>query len=129
MAEINSGSEIGSETVTSIAEIVEAVARAVNDQAMGTQGIAQVASRAAANAATVTDGLKAIEETVRRTQETARTGLASTERMKTGTAHIGEAMDELFATAKGARPKHLHPLGKERDQNDGKSAESQLHQR
>jgi methyl-accepting chemotaxis protein len=82
---------------------------------MGTQGIAQVASRAAANAATVTEGLKAIEETVRRTQETARTGLASTERVKTGVAHIGEATDELFATAQGARPKHLHPLGKEKN--------------
>jgi methyl-accepting chemotaxis protein len=117
VAEINSGSEIGSETATSIAEIVEAVARAVNDQAMGAQGIAQVASRAAANAATVTKGLKAIEETVRRTQETARTGLASSERVKTGAAHIGEAMDELFTTVKGARLKHLHPLGKELDQN------------
>jgi methyl-accepting chemotaxis protein len=116
VAEINSGSEIGSETVTSIAEIVEAVARAVNDQAMGTQGIAQAASRAAANAATVTEGLKAIEATVHRTQETARAGLASSERMKTGAAHIGEAMDELFAAAKGARLKHNHPLGKALDQ-------------
>ncbi len=74
-------------------------------------------SRAAANAATVTEGLKAIEETVRRTQESARTGLASTERMKTGAAHVDQAMDELFATAKGTRLKHLHPLGKELDQN------------
>jgi methyl-accepting chemotaxis protein len=116
VAEFKSGSEIGSETATSIAEIVEAVARAVNDQAMGTQGIAQVASRAAANAATVTEGLKAIEETVRRTQETARTGLASTERMKTGAAHIGEAVDQLFAAAKGAGLKHHHPLGKDLEQ-------------
>jgi methyl-accepting chemotaxis protein len=115
--EINSGSEIGSETVTSIAEIVEAVAGAVSDQTTATESIAQAASRAAANAKTVAEGLKAVEETVRRTQETARTGLASTERMKTGAAHIGEAMEELFATARGARLKHFHPLGKERDQN------------
>ena len=115
--EINSGSEIGSETVTSIVEIVEAVASAVNEQAAATERVAQAASRATANATTVTEGLRAIEETVRRTQQTARTGLASTERMKTGTAHVGQAMDELFATAKGASLKHFHPLGKERDQN------------
>jgi Methyl-accepting chemotaxis protein (MCP) signalling domain len=119
MEEINSGSEIGSETASSIAEIVEAVADAVNDQTTATETIAQAASRAAANAKTVAEGLKAVEETVRRTQETARTGLASTERMKAGAAHIGEAMDELFATAKGARLKHFHLLGKERDQNAG----------
>jgi hypothetical protein len=48
------------------------------------------------------------------TQETARTGLASIQRIETDTARIGEAMDELFATTKGARLKFFHPLGKER---------------
>ena len=85
----------GSETVTGIAEIV---AGAVKDQATATGSIADSASRAAA----------------RRTQETARTGLASIQRIETDTARIGEAMDELFATAKGARLKFFHPLGKER---------------
>jgi methyl-accepting chemotaxis protein len=101
----------GSETVTGIAEIV---AGAVKDQATATGSIADSASRAAANATTVAEALKAIEETVRRTQETARTGLASIQRIETDTARIGEAMDELFATAKGARLKFFHPLGKER---------------
>jgi methyl-accepting chemotaxis protein len=101
----------GSETVTGIAEIV---AGAVKDQATATGSIADSASRAAANATTVAEALKSIEETVRRTQETARTGLASIQRIETDTARIGEAMDELFATAKGARVKFFHPLGKER---------------
>jgi methyl-accepting chemotaxis protein len=102
----------GSETVTSIAEIV---AGAVKDQATATGSIAESASRAAANATTVAEALKAIEDTVRRTQETARTGLASIQRIETNTARLGEAMDEFFATAKGARLKFFHPLGKELD--------------
>jgi methyl-accepting chemotaxis protein len=106
----------GSETVTSIAEIV---AGAVKDQATATGSIAESARRAAANAATVAEALKAIEETVRRTQETARNGFASIQRMETDTARIGEAMDELFATAKDARLKFFHPLGKERNRKAG----------
>jgi methyl-accepting chemotaxis protein len=109
----------GSETATSIAEIVEEVAGAVHEQAAATESIAESASRSANNAATVAEALKTIEDTVRRTQETARTGLASTEHMKTGTARIAAAMDELFATAKGARIKSFHPLGKELDQKAG----------
>ena len=106
----------GNETVTSIAE---SVAGAVNEQATATGSIAESASYAAANASTVAEALKAIEKTVRRTQETAQTGLASIELMKTNSTRIGEAMDELFATAKGARLKFFHPLGKERDQKAG----------
>jgi methyl-accepting chemotaxis protein len=101
----------GSDTATGIAEIV---AGAVKDQATAIGSIADSASRAAANATTVAEALKAIEETVRRTQETARTGLVSIQRIETDTARISEAMDELFATAKGARLKFFHPLGKER---------------
>jgi methyl-accepting chemotaxis protein len=109
----------GSDTATKIAGIVEAVAGAVDEQAAATQSIAQSAGRAAANATTVAEALKAIEATVQRTQETARAGLASTERMRTGTTRIGVAMDELFATAKDARLKSFHPLGKELDQKAG----------
>jgi methyl-accepting chemotaxis protein len=109
----------GSETATGIAGIVEAVAGAVDEQAAATQSIAQSAGRAAANATTVADALKAIEATVQRTQETARAGLASTERMRTGTTRIGAAMDELFDTAKDARLKSFHPLGQELDQQAG----------
>ncbi len=108
-----------SETATGIAEIVEVVAGAVNEQAAATQNIAESASRAAANATTVAEALQAVEETVRRTQETARTGLATTGHMRSGTARIGEAMDALFATAKGARLKPFHPLGKELDRQAG----------
>jgi hypothetical protein len=39
--------------------------------------------------------------------------------MKTDTARIGEAMDGLFATAKGARLKFFHRLGEELDQKAG----------
>ena len=109
----------GSETVTSIAEIAEIVAGDVNYQATATEQIAESANRTAANATTVAEALKAIEETVQRTQETAQTGLASAERVKIGTARIGEAMDELFATAKSVHLKSLHPLGKELDQKAG----------
>ena len=107
------------ETVTGIAEIVEVVAGAVNQQAAATESIAESASRAAGHAATVAEALKAIEQTVGRTQETARTSLASTGRMRTGTARIAEAMDALFAAAKGARLKSFHRLGEERDQKAG----------
>jgi len=106
----------GNETVTSIAE---SVAGAVNEQATATGSIAESASYAAANASTVAEALKAIEKTVRRTQETAQTGLASIELMKTNSTRIGEAMDELFATAKGARLKFFHRLGRELDQKAG----------
>ena len=109
----------GSETATSIAGIVESVAGAVDEQAAATQSIAQSAGRAAANANTVAEALKAIEATVQRTQETARAGLASTERMRSGTTRIGAAMDELFDTARDARLKSFHPLGKELDQKAG----------
>ena len=108
-----------SETTTGIAEIVEAVAGAVNQQAAATESIAGSAGRAAGNAATVAEALKAVEETVRRTQETARNGLATTARMRTGTAYIGEAMDALFASAKGARLKSFHRLGEELDREAG----------
>jgi methyl-accepting chemotaxis protein len=113
--EIKSASEIA----TGIAEIVEAVAGSVNEQAAATQNIAESASRAATNAATVAEALKAVEETVRRTQETARTGLATTGRMRSGTTRIAEAMDALFASAKGARLKSFHLLGKELDRRAG----------
>jgi methyl-accepting chemotaxis protein len=56
----------GSETVTGIAEIV---AGAVKDQATATGSIAESASRAATNATTVAEALKAIEETVRRMRD------------------------------------------------------------
>jgi len=108
-----------SETAAGIAEIVEAVAGSVNEQAAATQNIAESASRAAANAATVAEALKAVEETVRRTQETARAGLATTGRMRSGTTRIGEAMDALFASVKGARLKSFHMLGKEVDRKAG----------
>jgi methyl-accepting chemotaxis protein len=109
----------GSDTVAGIAEIVEEVAGSVNEQAAATESIAESASRAASNANTVAEALKAIEETVRRTQETARAGLASTERMKTGTARVTAAMDELFATAKGAHLTSFHRLARELEQKAG----------
>jgi methyl-accepting chemotaxis protein len=105
--------DIGSQ----IAVVQDAMRRSVEEIKSGSEtvtGIAESASRAATNATTVAEALKAIEETVRRTQETARTGLASIQRIETDTARIAEAMDELFATTKGARLKFFHPLGKER---------------
>jgi methyl-accepting chemotaxis protein len=114
----------GSETVTSIAEIAGVVADAVNAQAAATGSIAEGASRAAANAMTMAEALRAIDDTVSRTEKTAQMSIASTEGMKTGIAHIreamDEAMDELFATAtKGTRLKTFHRLGKELDQKAG----------
>jgi methyl-accepting chemotaxis protein len=104
----------GNETIAYIAEIAEQVAGAVSEQAETTNGIAKGAAQAAANAVTVAEALKAIELTIQRTQESARAGLGSTERIKTDSARIGMAMDELFDMAKDVQLTTLYPLGKER---------------
>jgi methyl-accepting chemotaxis protein len=86
-------------TVSNIASSAEAVSAAVNQQANATQNIAENAARAANNAATVTEALKTVEETIRKTQEAADAVLGVSRDLSSRTNELDTAMGGFLETA------------------------------
>jgi methyl-accepting chemotaxis protein len=94
----NSVSEIAGtgRTVSEIAAIAEAVAAAVDEQASATGSIAENAGRTAVNAATVSEALKIVEDTVCKSQGAATTVLEFSKSLRDRTSEFEKALKELF---------------------------------
>ena len=86
--------------IADIAEIVEAVAACVNEQAGATRGIAEGAEYGATNAKTVADALVVLEGAIQRTQETAGTVLEFSKGLAGRTGEFDHALDKLLKAAK-----------------------------
>ena len=98
------------ETITQISTMAEAVAVSVSQQASTTNEIACNASGAAANAATVADALKAVGNTIRRTEETTKLVLNFSADLSRRSEEIGKAMDALFSAASNIGARQLPNL-------------------
>ncbi len=86
----------------SIAEISQAsnlLTETVVQQALATNEIAENANSASLNAATVTEALKTVQDTIRGTREATNLVLGFAGDLSTRTAEISEAMDRLFKNA------------------------------
>jgi methyl-accepting chemotaxis protein len=88
-----------SEAMTNISAVAEAVAAAASQQASTTNEIARNTNGAAANAATVTEALKTVEATIRRTEEATKLVLDFSGDLTRRSKEIGKAMDALFSAA------------------------------
>jgi methyl-accepting chemotaxis protein len=86
--------------VADIARIAETVAAAVDEQSSATASIARSASSAAANASTVADALKMVEETINRTQGAARSVLELSGDLNARQGELDAAVEALFAAAR-----------------------------
>ena len=86
-------------TVSDIASSAEMVSAAVNQQASVTQNIAENAARAAVNAGTVAAALKAVEETIHKTQEAAEAVLEVSHHLSGRTGELDAAMSGFLDTA------------------------------
>ena len=98
------------ETITQISTMAEAVAVSTSQQASTTNEIARNASGAAANAATVADALKAVGNTIRRTEETTKLVLNFSADLSRRSEEIGKAMDTLFSAASNIGARQLPNL-------------------
>lgn len=93
------GIEATGKSVAEIAGIADAVAAAVNEQAQATARIAQGASSAAGNAATVTNVLEQVDATVQQTVTSAQMAFGFWDEMSRHSREIDEAMRALFGEA------------------------------
>jgi methyl-accepting chemotaxis protein len=89
----------GGKTVADIASIAEAVAAAVDQQASSTGSIAASAAGAAANAVTVANALKIMEQTIGKTQESANMVLGFSRELAGRTAELDSAFNVLMESA------------------------------
>ena len=94
----NSVSEIAGtgRIVSEIASIAEAVAAAVDEQASATGSIAESAGQTATNAATVSEALKIVEDTVCKSQGAAATVLEFSKSLRDRTVEFEKALKVLF---------------------------------
>jgi methyl-accepting chemotaxis protein len=86
--------------VADIAKIAETVAAAVDEQSAATAGIARSASSAASNASTVSAALKMVEDTIARTQSSAKFVLELSGDLGARQRELDAAVEVLFATAR-----------------------------
>ena len=89
----------GSQTISDIASIAEAVAAAVDEQTSATNSIAASAVRSAANAVTVTEALKIAERTISKTQESATLVRGLSRELSSRTAELDQAFTVLMESA------------------------------
>ncbi len=88
-----------SKTIADIAVVAESVAAAVDEQALATGSIASSASRTASNAEIVSESLRAVEQTILRTQNAAGSVLEFSKSLHGRTAEFEAALKALFKVA------------------------------
>ena len=88
-----------SKTIAEIADVAESVAAAVDEQASATGSIASSASRTATNAEIVSQSLRAVEQTIQRTQSAAGSVLEFSKSLHGRTAEFEAALKALFKVA------------------------------
>ncbi len=88
-----------SKTIGEIAIVAESVAAAVDEQAAATGSIASSASRTATNAEIVSQSLRAVEQTIQRTQSAAGSVLEFSKSLNGRTAEFEAALKALFQVA------------------------------
>jgi methyl-accepting chemotaxis protein len=88
-----------SKTIAEIAVVAESVAAAVDEQASATGSIASSASRTASNAEIVSQSLRAVEQTIQRTQSAAGSVLEFSKNLHGSTAEFEAALKALFQVA------------------------------
>lgn len=88
-----------SKTIAEIAAVAESVAAAVDEQASATGSIASSASRTATNAEIVSESLRAVEQTIQRTQSAAGSVLEFSKNLHGSTAEFEAALKALFQVA------------------------------
>jgi methyl-accepting chemotaxis protein len=86
-------------TVASIVDIVEEVANSVDRQAAATDGIAESAGRAAANATTVAEAFKMVADAIQRTQADAAAVLDLSRNLTGRSGDLDAGMNGLFSAA------------------------------
>jgi methyl-accepting chemotaxis protein len=86
-------------TIAGIAAVAETVAAAVDEQAMATGSIASSASRTATNAEIVSQSLRAVEQTIQRTQGAAGSVLEFSKSLHGSTTEFEAALKALFQVA------------------------------
>jgi methyl-accepting chemotaxis protein len=84
------------ETIGEIANIAESVAAAVDEQTSVTGNIAANASRTAANAETVSESLRAVEQTIQHTHKAANMVLEFSRSLHGRAAEFEAALESLF---------------------------------
>jgi methyl-accepting chemotaxis protein len=88
-----------SQSITEISGVAGSLAETVMLQAGATNEIAKNSSGAALNATTVTDALKTMQDTIRRTLDATNLVLNFSGDLSRRSAEIGDAMDTLFKAA------------------------------
>jgi methyl-accepting chemotaxis protein len=86
--------------VSEIAKIAESVAAAVDEQSAATANIARSANSAASNASMVSNALKQVEDTIKRTQSAAKFVLELSGNLNTRQGELDSAVDALLETAR-----------------------------
>ena len=86
-------------SIDQIATVVEVVATAVNEQTNVTESITASAGRTAANASTVSDALKTVEDAILKTQEASNSVLDFSRDLQGRTAELDRAIETLFEAA------------------------------
>ncbi|MGO9004989.1 MAG: methyl-accepting chemotaxis protein [Beijerinckiaceae bacterium] len=108
--------DLRTQAIKQIANIAEAVAASVDQQAGATGNIAEGVHGAARNATTVAEALRIIENTVRLTRDASRAALDLSGRLADSAHNSGVAMDALFeAAAKHEAIKKMPRLSKAAD--------------
>lgn len=105
--------QIGTSTdaITGIANLAEAVAHSVDQQAGATGSISEGVHGAARNATTVAEALRTIEDTVRQARDASRAALDLSDRLAESARNTGVAMEALFeATAKHEGMRSMKPV-------------------
>jgi methyl-accepting chemotaxis protein len=87
------------QTIADISAVAQAVAAIVSQQTGATNEIAKNVSGAAANARTVADALKTVEDTIQRTQDATKLVLNFSGDLSRRSSEIDVAMDTLFSAA------------------------------
>ena len=86
-------------SIDQIATVVEVVASAVNEQTNVTESITASAGRTAANASTVSDALKTVEDAILKTQEASNSVLDFSRDLQGRTTELDRAIETLFEAA------------------------------
>jgi methyl-accepting chemotaxis protein len=105
--------QIGTSTdaITRIANLAEAVAHSVDQQAGATGSISEGVHGAARNATTVAEALRTIEDTVRRARDASRAALDLSDKLAESARNTGVAMESLFeAAAKHEGMRSMKPV-------------------
>ena len=97
-------------TISDIAQSVQSVAAAVDQQANTTTTIAMSAQRAAANTRIVADALTAVEDTIGHAQTAARTVLGASREMANPLREFNSAVETLFAATATTEIKDLKQI-------------------